>query len=1730
MIIRQDSNNKLTLSGGISGTKGVQIEGNGKGQIAFTAPSTYEGNTVIKNSAVVSVSGTNILPTNFDVSLNEGANLLVDGNQNIRSLISESNLSSSLSSIQSVSGSSTSTLTLTNGGNYQGDLSGNLAIQVTGGTLTLGSQKKNSMEGNLIVSGGASITATAPNVVSQKETSRLIVDQATFNASGHSQTINNLQLNDQATFNAGDPNSSSPVNHTIKNLQSSYTTSSINGGTNRSTLTLTNGGEHKGTISGNLGINVTGGELALGSKGTNSNSMEGPMTISGNASLKAIAQNVTSTDTNSDLILQDQAVFNANGQSQKINSLILKNQATFITGDASQEIKNLQSQDTGTGIITAVTPFDPTKASEIPQPPCTLKVTKGSFAGLISGRSQLVVDGSLNLTNTTPHLYEGGTDIKDGGQLSLRGSASLPNKGAVNVDGTFDVQLIDSDTSIGSLHGKGKVLLGDKELLLNEDSNFSGSISGTDGKLTIKKGLNLSSQNNLSNQNTYSGKTNIEDGVLVANNNNVLSGQSVHELGEKAKIDLQTYSNQIDSLKGKGFVYGQENSELIIKNGGSFEGVFSKPGENSAMKLTLQGGVLELKGGDSQYTGQTSIASSATLKAGKDNVLSLKSSIEVTGVLDLQGYKNTVAMITGKGKIDTGSANPGQLTIANPNGTFEGNIVGEGGITITGGQNSFLTLAPAPSVPHTFQGDTSVEEGGTLNAGANDAFSKFSHMKVDGKLQNQSYKTSAFALSGSGTVDVGSGQLTITGSADNKSFSGSLIGNGGSLVIDNNGQFIAEGASSESSAPFKGQIKSGSLVVKTMITSEEPDPLRPTDLSQMSLAIEKSGQLDLGKEDLTLASLVTEGTILGKVTAVSDSNTIDESQTFSLTTTGPISLGGILNIDIGNAQEGAVRLFKSNSTDVNPIRNTFSQINITKSANNPKQPVISYGIKQVSLFFAGVKGEYISQGPNANLNWSAVKWQQNDDVKVPGIAGNTNDIADLTGPCSISLVNAQGTAPLTVTLQKLSLSGEPVELGGLKGSSLVMDSQSDNLLSQIIVAGSHKLDVPVSLNKSTEVQFTGKASSSLTFGSSAMVTSASGKTLKFAGRAKSNPAPDTPSLRLQQPLRDSALDSIVNDGDISPEQIEIASLKFTNNQLVTPSKRLSISNDVFVQNKGTNTGAIFAVSGPQGSMQIGQGAITNSPNIILENIGINSVMGATGFRGSVEVQQGVIQNKEGALLRAGDAGTLTLKGGSIINDRLSQVGGEKQQIVLEGGLLETTGVVKSFNYTQGKEATLKINLGAVPLLSGHVVATGAAQLDGTLQIQGTNTLATNTAYPILETQGGIQGKFNRVQYMQIPTNLIPSLIYAPDRLDVALSPILTPSHVGSLQKISLLNINTQQRRLQKHMREMHSSLASHQSAMNKEIQVPLFASNDDELLVKNVDTMSVSLDTDYRAYLTPIESFGRLAKASGDQVASKMNGAGVMAGIEKKFSSYALGIAADYMGLHGRLNHNKGSLKGDQLHGSLYGLFLLSDDSALSIQGSLGASQTWYHTDRLAGLPHAPVKVKSKTEGHGVDSLIGMEYLLSSANNCFLPSQITVTPYVNLQHNWQAVEGFKDENGGDYRLKVNHQSAHSLRSSLGTQISYEWHKGGVHFTPHINLGWQREFLDHEKELRVTAFQISDQHTHRQLIAGAGRNSFLGSMNVDMNFKETLEFQVSYLFEYNSSYTQHDLSFGLGVRF
>ena len=442
------------------------------------------------------------------------------------------------------------------------------------------------------------------------------------------------------------------------------------------------------------------------------------------------------------------------------------------------------------------------------------QATDGTYASAMTGSGSLFKTGAGVLTLSGSNTHTGTTTLEAGG-LTLSGGSAIANTGAVVVNG--GTLTLENSETIGALSGGtgGTIDLGTNTNTLtvspsSVSSTYAGTINGAGGLTKTGSGTLT-----LSGVNAYTGDTTLNAGTLAVSNSAALGDATgaikVYGGTLRATEDVSITKNSLNFV-GNATLAAASNKTLAITTG-SF-------GHNPSVPSTLtigsagQDGTVELSmtvGIASNKTPWGFDVVAGTLQAGSSiaatNLFSLdvsEFSIGTAGRLNLNGFANTVANLTGTGSIvNNTNTNASLLT----KGTTDfGGVIADGtgfGLTSLNVTSGTTTLTGA----NTYSGGTTVS-GGTLQGSStslqgnilNNAMVNF-EQATDG--------TYAGVMSGTGSLSkTGAGALTLSGT---NTYSGATLVNGGLLTV--NGSIANSAVTLSSGGRLGGTGTFGSMIV-----------------------------------------------------------------------------------------------------------------------------------------------------------------------------------------------------------------------------------------------------------------------------------------------------------------------------------------------------------------------------------------------------------------------------------------------------------------------------------------------------------------------------------------------------------------------------------------------------------------------------------------------------------------------------------------------------------------------------------------------------------------------------------------------------------------------------------------------------------------------------------------------------------------------------------------------------
>ncbi|WP_194469731.1 autotransporter outer membrane beta-barrel domain-containing protein [Bradyrhizobium sp. CCBAU 51753] len=662
----------------------------------------------------------------------------------------------------------------------------------------------------------------------------------------------------------------------------------------------------------------------------------------------------------------------------------------------------------------------------------------------LSGVGGLTKTGAGTLRLNAGSTFAGETVIQQG-TLALGGPAAsagdaLASSSRVVANATFDVSAITNAAAhIQSLSGNGTVTLGTKDLIVtNGHDTFGGAIGGTGG-LQVTGGTQT-----LSTSQAYSGATTIASGATLG-----LTGAGDISASSQVVAD-GTFSIAslaagvgIQRLSGSGAVNLGANMLTIQNANDTFSGAIGGNGGG----LAIAAGTQTLTGVNT-YSGQTLIQGGTLALSGAGSIAN--SGVVANATFDISGVAGTgtsIRSLSGTGSVDLGAKT---LTITAANGTFAGGVSGSGGLTLTSGTQTL-------SGPTTYTGATTIF-GGTLALTGTGSLATSSQVIADGTFNISNVATAGTSiqrLAGTGAVNLGSKTLTIT--AANDSFAGTIGGSGGLTI---GGTQTLSGVNSYSgvttiAAGTLALTGSGSIASSRLVANGTFDISGVNGPGSQILGLAGNGSVALGAKTLTLINTADtfSGTISGSggLTINGGTQTLTGLNTYTGTTlvnAGRLALAGtsslfnssqaIVNgtLDISNIAAAATSVQRlSGSGAVNLGGKTLTIL----SANDSFGGVIGgsggltltggtqalSGVNTYSGLTTISGGTLALTGAGSIANSSSVVANATFDIS--GIAGASTSIQSLAGNNFVTL----GTKDLVISNAHDSFAGSISGSGGL---------------------------------------------------------------------------------------------------------------------------------------------------------------------------------------------------------------------------------------------------------------------------------------------------------------------------------------------------------------------------------------------------------------------------------------------------------------------------------------------------------------------------------------------------------------------------------------------------------------------------------------------------------------------------------------------------------------------------
>lgn len=468
----------------------------------------------------------------------------------------------------------------------------------------------------------------------------------------------------------------------------------------------------------------------------------------------------------------------------------------------------------------------------------------------------MVGEGSLSVAN----IGNGG--VASGIGASSADAANLVIQGAT-LQYTGGTSTTDRGFTVGRAGAIGSGTIEVTQTVTN--LTFVGEVVGADNGGLTKTGSGTLTLTNANS--SYTGVTTVNGGTLAvaALRDGGVNSSIGASTGDSANLVLSN-GGTLDYIGGtattdRGLQLGAGGGAVGVSSAGSVLTVSGVIENQDALdrRLVKKGDGTLVLSGTNTYSGGTFVEA-GTLLAGSTQAFGSPTAVMnvVNGAtLNLNGFDNTVGVLTGAGDVDLGSA---MLTSNATGGVFSGTISGTGSITRTGGGGTQTftgannTYTGATIVDSGYLSVDNLANGGLASSiGASTSDSSNLVIKRNGRL---TYSGDSVATDRGFTLEQGDGRVNVSNVVTNLEFSGNVVGPG-NLRKQGDGTMVLSGVNT-----YTGLTLIDQGVLRAGVTNAfGPD----TKTNGVYIANYAGAGLDLDGFDTTIADLYGAGTSGGNV-------------------------------------------------------------------------------------------------------------------------------------------------------------------------------------------------------------------------------------------------------------------------------------------------------------------------------------------------------------------------------------------------------------------------------------------------------------------------------------------------------------------------------------------------------------------------------------------------------------------------------------------------------------------------------------------------------------------------------------------------------------------------------------------------------------------------------------------------------------------------------------------------
>jgi len=1367
-----------------------------------------------------------------------------------------------------------------------------------------------------------------------------------------------------------------------------------------------------------------------------------------------------------------------------------------------------------------------------------------------SGVGDLIVGG----VNT----YSCPTDVMSGALRATSTTGFSPNS-AYTVSAGTELDVFGSNNTVGSLAGAGRVTntaLGAATLsvgALGTSTTFSGTIA--DGSAALGFSKVGSGRLAISGTSTHSGSATIDAGVLAAGSASAFSPNSAYTVNGGASLDLGGFNNTTASLAGSGSLTNSGSSAAALTTGGNnasttFSGTIADGAASTGLTKTGTGRFVVA--GASTHSGATTVVG-GTLAAGSTTGFSANSALAIAGgaTVDLAGFSNTTASISGAGSLINGGGQAAVLTTGgnNASATFSG-VIADGSASTGLTKVGTGTLVSAGVATHS--GPTAVMAG-TFAAGSATGFSANSPIAVSAgaTLDLAGFDNTTASVEGGGTLTNSGGQsaaLTTGGNNASTTFSGGIVDGASPTALTKvgSGRLVSAGIASNSGATtvLAGVLSAGSTTGFSANSPYNVGAGAALDLAGFNNGVGSlSGAGALTNSGTQTAALTTGA---NNATTVFAGSLADGTAQTGLVKTGTgtfVSAGtathsaptvvqsGVLaaGSTTGLSPNSALQLASNSAVDLAGFSNTAGSLAGAGIVTNSGQQAatLKAGADNTSTTFSGS----VRDGAAAK---TGITKEGAGKMVLSGANTNSGDTTVSAGTLAAGSTSAFSPASGFKVMPGavLDLAGNSNTTGSLAGAGTLVNNG----------AVAAKLTTGAS-NASTE--FAGRIAD----GTSATAFEKVGSGVLISSGIASNSGDTTVAAGVL------AAGSTTGFSERSAYEVKKGAALDMNGY---DNKTGSLSGSGLVTNTGgkaavLTTGANNASTTFDGVLSDGNAALglTKEGTGELKIFGDNPYTMPTEVRSGSLILNGSVASAQVAVhQRAMLAGNARIRG-DLLNEGIVSPGNSPGTVTIGGNFIQSPG------------GTLLVEI-AGPQSFDRLVVGGAAMLDGSIKLEPFGGYGFNYGdefFNVISTGKGTFGRFRSIivpdgfrlrllddgfnisfvlapadyttlaqtpsqesvasalnEWVDVTTGDPNTVITAVDVLASQEYPAafaaISPDFYRSLSTIVFNVSNNLNGDMQQRFAAIRAGSVGF-AADHVAAQAP-----DGKEFKGSKDVVVEEPDSNWGSFVQGNGIFAKVPKIS-DIPSYRFASGGVTAGLDYRVApGLAVGVYSGYQGT--QANYENSGLLID--NGVRFGLYSTYQNGGFYTSALVGGAYHAFQVRRTIQFSSVDRSALSKPDGWELDSLLELGYNMRFG-------KWSIGPFTNLQYTYLGIPPFVEGGADALDLSVAEQNANSLRYTLGGQVSYTWDiNSKISVVPGVSIAWQHEFLDGARTIDAT-LDGGDGPAVAGYTPGVGKDNVFATASVSINIGRNFSTTLSYTADFGAQdFVSNAISAGLNFGF